>query len=128
MLARLSFCALVGSFVGVIVGSLYVELLAEPSVLAMSAGSVLVTGAVLGVVVWLVLLFILGGFLRYRVGPLAAPALLNAVITGALTARFVHLAAQPLFATVIGFITGLIVGGILCLLCRRWEWLTRKHL
>lgn len=114
LFGKLSLCALAGGIVGAVAGFLFglVLPLYPPSTLTLP--DVLKAGVVLGLAGWLLVLMVIGVWLRYGMAAIAAPALVNALLTGVLTVAFNDLAQLPAAATLIGIVIGIFVGTVLC--------------
>ena len=89
---------------------------APPS--ALSPASILWVGLMLGAAGFLVLLWILYGLARFTFASVAGPALLNSLLTALLTTALVSAIDGWRIALLIGVISGLVIGRILCLISR----------
>jgi len=125
VMSRMSFCALFGVFVGVLVGGMYGALMSDPSEPGWATADVVTAGLSLGAVAWIAGILVLA-LLAYRIGPIVAVTLFNALVTSALTALGCHASGLPALVSLIGAVVGWIVGTVLCALCRRWEWLVKE--
>src|SRR6266571_4026975 len=122
LFGRLPFCSMpgagVGAFAGVVLGIVMVQ---EPG-LAVTFGQLVVIGAILGVVGFLMVLLLLGVWLHYGVAAIALPAFVNAILTGVLSVLIVHALRVPAIAAFLGAAVGAAIGAVLCGLC---PWLSR---
>lgn len=117
LFGKLSLCALAGALVGAGAGGvLGLYLVGVPSP-ALSAGQILQLGALLGLLGWLVVLLIIGLWLRYGARRIALPSFVTAMFTAVLTVYFNLLVGQPVLATLVGLVVGILVGTVLC-----WLW------
>jgi hypothetical protein len=119
LFGHLPLCALAGGLVGVITGfftGLYE--IGNPT-LVLSGGDQVRLGLALGLVGWLVVLFILAAWFRYRLGGIALPALVTALLTGVITVLILEALHLPALSVPIGLVAGIAIGFVLCAACRR---------
>ena len=117
---KLSLCALGGGIAGAVSGGLFGIVLEGYPAHTLPLLSQLQAGLLLGVVAWIVLLIVIGVWLHYGLGQIAAQAFVNAMITSVLTVLLAYAIHLPWLATIIGMLVGILVGTILCSFCRRW--------
>jgi len=116
---KLPICSLVGAIIGSIAGFFFGMLQSQLVLPVLPMIDVLRMGLLLALVGWLIVLLIVGVWLRYGVKAIALQALINAILTAVLTVFANNLIQKPIFATLIGLLIGILVGYILCWYCRR---------
>ncbi len=117
LFARLPFCSLVGALVGVTAGAflgLTLDVIPPPG---LSSTAIILTGLLLAVLGWIVVVVLLGVWMRYGVAQIAAAAAINALLTAILTVWINNLVRQAVLAPALGILVGILVGAILCRLC-----------
>ena len=115
--AKLPFCAGPGAVVGALAG--FVSALALlGQMLPTTPQNVVVMGLLCGLLGFVFILVVYGIWLRYGVGVIFWPALLNALTTSILTVGSNNLLKLPAIAGWLGLLIGILVGSILCRWCR----------
>ena len=118
LFGKLPFCSLVGGMIGVIVGT-FMGLTQDSLGAAMPPLSdVLVHSLLLAVIAWAFVVLLFGVWLRYDIAQIAAPALVNAVLTSFFTMWLNLLIRVTWLAPLIGLVVGILIGLILCRFCR----------
>lgn len=121
MFGRLSLCALSGGLVGVIVGFFIgTYLWLEPGPLIVP--DLVLAAMILGMPAFGFVLALVGLWLRYGVATVFLPLLVNAFFTAWLTVWFNSEIQMPSLGAPAGLIVGVLVGSLLCYLCRRFGW------
>ena len=113
----MSLCAASGALIGSTAGLILAGLISEFPDIAMTARTVAVAWALLALVGWLVVLLVVGGWLRYGARRVALAALVNALLTTLLVTLANLAIRQVVLAVPGGFVIGAIVGTLLCLVC-----------
>jgi hypothetical protein len=121
LFGKLSLCALAGGIAGAVSGGMFGIVLEGYPAHTLPLLSQLQAGLILGAVAWIVLLIVIGVWLHYGLGQIAAQAFVNAIITSVLTVLLAYAIHIAWLATIIGMLVGILVGTILCLFCRRWD-------
>jgi hypothetical protein len=123
LFGKLSLCATSGGLAGVVAGFFFSMVLLHLTATGtgLSALALLQTGLGLGLVGWVILLIVVGMWLRYGVKETSLPAFVNAILTSVLTVFANAVVRLPALATLIGLLVGILVGSLLCWLCRRWN-------
>jgi hypothetical protein len=121
---RMTPCELNGSLIGAITGLLFALAWmagkeADPSFVPVAFPLWLQMALLLALFCWCALFVLLCGPLRYAPSAVAAPLLVNAVLTSVLTVYLCNLIGQPLLFFAIGIAVGFLVGWLLCRSCRR---------
>ncbi len=121
LFGKLPFCSLVGALVGIAVGFIFGLYLFEIGAIALPIANVELfkVAIFLALFGWLFALLVLFAWLRYSFASVAWAALFNALLTSLLTVFWLHALAQPALGTLVGLISGLVVGVIFCWICRR---------
>lgn len=121
LFGKLPFCSLAGALAGMPVGFLFGLYLFEigSAGLPIPYGQLVQGSLLLAFFGWLFALLVLCSWLRYRFASVAWPALLNSVLTSLLTLFWLHALAIPALGTLVGLISGVLVGAIFCWICRR---------
>lgn len=117
LFARLPFCSLVGALVGVTAGSflgLTLDAIHPPG---LTPTAIILAGLLLAVLGWIVVVVLLGIWMRYGAAQIAAAAAVNALITAILTVLINNIVRQAVLAPALGILTGILVGAILCRFC-----------
>jgi len=118
---RLPFCSLpgavVGSFTGFLMAIFELERYGQP----LAVQQLVVVGLMLGTGGLLLVLLLFGLILRYGVGQIFWPAVANALITAILVVLATYWLQMPAIAGFIGLLIGILVGAVLCWLCRIGE-------
>ena len=121
LFGKLSYCSRSGALAGLVAGffcALALLQLAETPV-SIPAADLFKGGLALGLLAWVVLLLVVGVWLRYGLRQVALFALIISVITAVFTV-FINYAIQiPVLAVPIGLLVGILVGLLLCWFCRR---------
>ncbi len=116
-LARSGICTIVGiiagSFTGLLFGPLLLGAPKHQIPVYLAAG----LGLILGLLSWLLVLWMLGVMTDYIVGDVALPVLLNCLLASTLTALWVNFLHRPYLAMPLGWIIGFAVGRLLCVIC-----------
>lgn len=118
LFGRLSFCALVGGMIGAICGFLFTVIQTGHAPGAFPNQLLFNIGLVLGAAAFLLVLLIVGGLCRYGVRAIFFGALVNSLLTSVLTVFVADRVGRPPVTALLGLITGIVVGSILCQLCR----------
>jgi|SRR5215831_15014230 len=116
---KLPICSLVGAIIGSIAGFLFGMLQSQAGLPIFPMIDVLRIGLLLAILGWLIVLVVVGIWLRYGAPAIALQALVNGILTAVLTVYANNLIRQPVWATIIGLVIGILVGLILCWYCRR---------
>lgn len=127
LFGRLSFCAKIGAIIGVLSGLIFGLMQAQNPSAIYSVQDLIVIGLALAIFAWLVVLLILGFWLRYSLATLAGAALINAILTAILTVLIADRLNQPELTWFVGLIIGILVGSVLCLFCGRWPYILGKR-
>ena len=90
--------------------------LAHPG-LVLSWADIVKVGILLGLLGWVVVLVVVGMWLRYGVRAIFLAALINAILTSVLAVYANNLIQRPTLASLIGLVVGVLVGAALCWLC-----------
>lgn len=122
---RLSLCTIVGGCSGAFVGMIFGLAQLEHPDAAVSPGDLVVIALAGALTIWLILLLVLGLWLRYGVRAIAAQTLVNSFITAFLTVLICDALETPMLSSLIGLVVGIAVGSLLCMLCGRWPYLHR---
>ena len=121
LLSRVPFCSLAGMLVGSITGTLFgLTLFAHPGA-SLDLKTLLGIGLLLGLLGFVFVLFFIGVLLRYGIGQIFLPGLVNALITAVITVLVDYVLQVPELAGWVGLLIGLLVGAILCRLCEAWS-------
>jgi hypothetical protein len=105
-LSRSGICALTGSLAGSIAGMICgLALLAVPSH-TIPFQQALQIGIVLGIVVWLIVLFLLLAFGRYSAGAVLWPSLFTCLLVSIVTVLIVNALHQTYLGMLLGWIIG----------------------
>lgn len=113
----LSFCALAGAMIGVIVGFLFGLVQTAHPAAIFTPFDLTISSLLLALVGFIVVLVIFGVWQRYGVRAIFLPALINALATAFLTVYVNDALRQSLFAAPVGLLIGILVGSVLCALC-----------
>jgi hypothetical protein len=116
-----SLCAASGALAGGFTGSVLGLLLSPPNAITLTASEALRAGVILGLVGWVIILLVVGAWLHYGISQIAAPSLVNAMLSAILTVFVCRAVHFPIADTVLGLMVGTLVGWILCQLCGRFE-------
>jgi acid phosphatase family membrane protein YuiD len=116
LFGRLSFCALVGGMLGAITGLLFTAIQAPG---LYTNQDLLYISLALAFVSFLLVLLIAGGFCRYGVRSIFLGTLVNSLVTSVLTVFAAERVGFPPVTALLGLVIGILVGSILCRLCRR---------
>lgn len=127
LFGRLSFCAKIGALIGLLSGLVFGLMQAQNLSVIYSVQDLIVIGLVLAVFAWLVVLLVIGLWLRYRFSSFAGAALVNALLTAVLTVVVADLLGRPELSWFVGLVVGILVGLVLCLYCERWPYLFGKR-
>ena len=120
MLGSAGICAITGTIAGSIVGMIFgLSLLAAPGhhVSLKDAAEV---GLILGLLAWVVVLFILIAFGRYAPRAVLLPTIPTCFVTAILTTCLTDLLRATLCGMILGWIVGFLVGRGFCMFCRSW--------
>jgi hypothetical protein len=121
LFGQLPLCALVGGLVGTFTGFFFgLGQLSAPTVVY-TWTDLLRVGLGFGIAGWLLVLFVLAAWFRYRVGQIALVSLVTAVVTAILVVIVLNAVNLPVLSVPIGLVVGLIVGLVFCALCRRFD-------
>lgn len=114
---RRSLCAVTGAIVGGFAGLIMqlLQLPLHPPLLTTSEAVKI--GLILGLAGWLGMLVVLAAWLHYRLSQIAGPALVNSLLSAALTVFACNIFRYPIIDTVLGLLIGTLVGWLLCLTC-----------
>jgi hypothetical protein len=116
--SRLSICSLVGVIAGSFAGFAFAIFEKDHPGLSLSTQQLFAIGLLLGVTGFLLVLYFVGLLLRYGIGPIFWPALVNSLLTALLTVFFAYWLKMPALYAVAGLLIGVVVGALLCRLCR----------
>jgi hypothetical protein len=126
---KLTFCGHVGAIVGALVGLFFGLAQAEQDGSDLSFGQLLAIGGITGGISWAIILLVVGIWLRYGARAIALPSLVTSLVTSFLTVLFNDLVDEPSVASLIGLAVGVVVGALLCFICRPltdyWDCLKR---
>lgn len=106
--------ALAGSFTGTVFG---LSLIVAPGY-RVSAGQASWVGAALGLIAWIVILWLLLVMGHYLLNSVLVPSLVTCLVVSVVTTWVVNLVHQPGFGPLIGWIVGFLLGRLFCLTCK----------
>jgi hypothetical protein len=118
LMSRLGLCAACGCIAGGITGMLMGPYLFSLVGHHMSPHDATLLGAGLGLIDWLAVLFLLVAVGRYILGNVLISSLFTSVVASIFAALVINATRAPLVSMLTGWVVGLIVGAILCRLCR----------
>lgn len=118
-LAGIGVCGISGVIVGLVTGFALTLLDLADGPLQLSNVDVLVMWLTLAVFGWLMLIFVFAAFVRWSVGSVAMPALVNSALVTGLTVLICWLAGLFAVAWLVGLLVGLAIGYLLCSLYRQ---------
>jgi MFS family permease len=117
-LSRSGICAATGSIAGSVVGLLFgLSLLPVPAH-TIAFRHAVVIGAVLGIIAWAVVLFLLLAFEKYSPHSILLPSFVTSFLTGILTVFVINAIHQTFLGMILGWIIGFLVGRALCKVCQ----------
>src|SRR5262249_50092975 len=122
--APLPFCSLPGAVAGSFAGFLFGIFQLENPGMPLTLRQLIIIGALLGLTGLLLVLFFFGMLLRYDMGQILWPALLNALLTATLAVIVNNWLSISALAGLVGMFVGIVVGALLCRLCRFKEGVT----
>ena len=120
LFARLPFCAKIGAIAGAVAGALMGMAMGAIVPGGLTPAGIFEAAGMLAVAGWVTVLVLVGVWLRYGLAQLWAPAALNALLTALLTVWINNVVRMPWAATLLGILSGVLVGLILCRLCGPW--------
>lgn len=116
---KLGICATVGFIAGIITGmALLLDYSVTGAVITLTYNETWQVALLLAAFCFLVLLFVLFVLCRYTVSSVFLPTLINCLLTCFFTVYLVNKFAAWEWAVFIGMVVGLIIGYLLCILCR----------
>src|SRR6266436_903657 len=107
---KLPICSLVGAIIGSIAGFFFGMLQSQLTLPVLPMIDVLRIGLLLALLGWLIALLVVGVWLHYGVAAIALQAFINAILTAILTVYANNLIQQPIIATFIGLVIGILIG------------------
>lgn len=111
-------CAVAGSIAGGIAGLMFgLSMLAFPSH-TLTLRQALLIGAILGIVAWLAVLFLLLAFGRYSARTVLWRSFVTCVLASIFTVLVINALHLTLLGMLVGWIIGFLIGRALCTLCQ----------
>lgn len=112
---RLTFCAKIDLVIGFITGYFFGIIVLSGQFLDWLL--VLEMGLILAIVCWVVILLVVGRWLRYGIRQIALLTFINSIITSIITVVVIFFLKPPYYFAWIGAIMGILVGTVFCKVC-----------
>lgn len=116
-LGKFGICATVGGMAGGITGLILGAMLRPLSAHHVPLSVAAITGALIGVVAWIVILWILTVIGHFVFGDVALPALFTSLLVSIIVALVVDALDGPSISMLLGWFIGFVIGALLCELC-----------
>jgi hypothetical protein len=116
-LGSFGICATVGGMAGALTGLIFGAMLKVLPIGHIPLSAAAFTGALLGVVAWIFVLWVFTTVGRYVFGDIAVPALFTSVLVSIIVALAVDVLGSLSLSMLLGWIIGFAIGAALCRLC-----------
>jgi hypothetical protein len=117
-LSRSGICAATGSIAGSMAGLLFGLSLLPVPVHTIPFRHAVIIGAILGIIAWAFVLFLLLAFEKYSPRAILLPSFVTSFLAGILTVLVVNAIHRTFLGMLLGWIIGFLVGRALCQLCK----------
>jgi len=116
-LGRFGICATVGGMAGAITGLILGAMLSILTSGHIPLSVAVMTGAILGILAWIFVLWIFTAVGHYIFGDIALPALFTCLLVSIVVALVINALGGLSISTLLGWIIGFVIGAVLCRFC-----------